>query len=308
MNDAANPRFHLALRPAAPAQMADALAEARDAGFDGIEFSLPSLNVVTGGRVLEAELNRLVTLLQSYTFTYSLHAPLSLNLMDTVHAEIHEAVAHACLDVAAAIGAKTLVVHPGWLTRHRLFTAHQELMQWEAQVLGDLAEAAGNCGVKVALENMPAVPESLTGDRTSYGLDPEMVANQVRTVGRPAMTCCLDVSHAAIAADYRGTDVYADIRAMAPDIGHIHLHDSFGVTPSLDVWMAEEAAAFGQGDVHLPLGWGNLDFTHLLDGLPVRPGTQVTLEIMPRFQRPDILADSLERAKRATAGLVPANA
>ncbi|MGE4528096.1 MAG: sugar phosphate isomerase/epimerase family protein, partial [Rhodospirillaceae bacterium] len=155
------------------------------------------------------------------------------------------------------------------------------------------------------LENMPTVTPKLVGDRFTYGNDPARIAAMVREIGHPALTCCLDVSHAAIAAATRGSDLASDIRAMAPDIGHLHLHDSFGLPPELFTWIPEENDSFGQGDLHLPLGWGNLDFAALLTGLAVRPDPILTLEIMPRHQRPDTLADCLARARQIAATLTP---
>jgi sugar phosphate isomerase/epimerase len=180
-------------------------------------------------------------------------------------------------------------------------------MRQEAIRLAKLAEEAEALGLRIALENMPDVSPRQTGGRISYGLDPAMVAAQVRSVGLGALTGCLDVSHAAIAADARGSDLAADIRAMSPTIGHIHMHDSFARAPGLFLWTTEEAATFGIGDTHLPPGWGTIDFETLFDGLRVRADTAITLEIMPRHIDREVLTESLNHARRAARGLMATN-
>ena len=43
-----------------------------------------------------------------------------------------------------------------------------------------------------------------------------------------------------------------------------------------------ERVAFGVGDLHLPFGWGDIPFETLLPGLPVLPGTVLTVELPER--------------------------
>ncbi len=296
------PRIHLALRPDSGAKLSHTLAEAKAVGFDGIELSLPSLNVVIGGQVRENACARLAREVAASGLTVSLHAPLSLNLMDEDNAGLHEAVARATVRIAAEVGAGVLVLHPGWLPPGPDLTVGQGPLRQEASRLTALAEEAERHGLIVALENMPEVSARQSDGRISHGIDPATVAAQIRAVGHPALTGCLDLSHAAIAATARGADLATDIHAMTPEIGHIHLHNSFAQPSGLFLWTADEAATFGIGDTHLPLDWGTLDFDGLLNGLPVRPGTAITLEIMPRHQDPEVLADSLARARSLIVG------
>ncbi|APH73578.1 hypothetical protein [Aquibium oceanicum] len=46
-------------------------------------------------------------------------------------------------------------------------------------------------------------------------------------------------------------------RALAPWGRHLHVHDSFGRQD--DIWMYThgERIAYGHGDLHLPVGWGD---------------------------------------------------
>ncbi len=57
--------------------------------------------------------------------------------------------------------------------------------------------------------------------------------------------------------------------------------------------------ALGIGDLHLPLGWGDLPFEALFDEIEVMPGTALIMEIGERFAAER--ADSLERARALAA-------
>jgi len=87
--------------------LAKTIAEVTDIGFDGMELALSSLGVVFGGRIISSELKQLIKITETSKAHFTLHAPLSLNFLDTDHIHSHIAVGHACIDVAEAIGACT---------------------------------------------------------------------------------------------------------------------------------------------------------------------------------------------------------
>jgi len=281
--------------------LANTIAEVTDTGFDGMELALSSLGVVFGGRIIASELRQLVKITETSNAHFTLHAPLSLNFLDADHIHSHIAVGRACIDVAEAIGATTVVLHPGWVHPSELAEHRTILMETECQHLHELAIYAKNRGTKIALENMPMLPKDKADKLTTYGLIPNDIAQQAKNIDLPSMTTCLDVSHAAIAATALSQNLQNQIHSMAPHIGHIHLHDSCAQPGNLLSWVPEDNLTFGYGDMHLPLGWGTLDFESLLKNLPVQKDTSITLEILDPLQMPASLQESLEKARQIAA-------
>jgi sugar phosphate isomerase/epimerase len=82
---------------------------------------------------------------------------------------------------------------------------------------------------------------------------------------------------------FRGMDYLDALRAFAPCVNHLHVHDSFG-RPSTEArfYSHAERIAFGMGDLHLPMGWGDIPWETILPELTFRPGTVMIVELPPR--------------------------
>ncbi len=83
---------------------------------------------------------------------------------------------------------------------------------------------------------------------------------------------------------------------MAPVAGHLHVHDSFGRPYSMTkFYHPAEATALGIGDLHLPIGWGDIPWEEIFSELTFLPDTMLVMEITgERFATEQ--ADSLARA------------
>jgi sugar phosphate isomerase/epimerase len=81
---------------------------------------------------------------------------------------------------------------------------------------------------------------------------------------------------------------------MAPVTGHLHVHDSFGLPYTKKTFYhAAEATALGIGDLHLPIGWGDIAWDEIFSELTFLPDTTLIMEIdSGRFldQQPACLA------------------
>src|SRR5690606_37637929 len=133
--------------------------------------------------------------------------------------------------------------------------------------LFELAEFARPYGVRIAFENI------FTTEPGQYRQTPAEVAETVKAVNHPNLVALIDFSHAYIESTYRGLDFREQLRAMAPVTGHLHVHDSFGrpmgFYKGFDV---QENTAMGMGDLHMPLGWGGIEWEDTVAELAVRPG------------------------------------
>ena len=67
---------------------------------------------------------------------------------------------------------------------------------------------------------------------------------------------------------------------MAPFSEHLHLHDSFGLLQTMPTYIKSEAVSYGLGDIHLPLGWGNIPFDEVFDKLELPKDTNLNFELL----------------------------
>jgi len=271
------------------------------AGADHVEINPTLLHMIAHGRP-RAEIVRCVTsALAGRSLGVTIHAPLSLNFMDDTHAPLHRAVGVASVEICAALGARRMVVHPGWVEGRRFRLERDRLMAMERDGLRDLAETAARAGVTLCLENMPPTAESPGGTLDNHGLDCRSVAAQIAAVGHPNLAATIDVSHAYIASRYLGLDMKAQLNALAPVTRHLHLHDSFGRVHSLPRPQRGELLAYGMGDLHLPLGWGDLPWQDMLADLPLPEEASMTIEINPLDATQEAITDSVAKARTFAA-------
>ncbi len=137
------------------------------------------------------------------------------------------------------------------------------------------------------------------------------MAETVRAVGHPHLVGLVDFSHAYIESTRLGIDWRAEVRALARVAGHLHVHDSFGRPYTMtEFYHPSEAVALGIGDLHLPLGWGDIPWENVFDEIEVLPGTTLILEIGERFgmERPESLARSRSLVARLNARFAAAAA
>ncbi|NIO00421.1 MAG: hypothetical protein GTO49_36790, partial [Anaerolineae bacterium] len=76
-------------------------------------------------------------------------------------------------------------------------------------------------------------------------------------------------------------DYLISVEEAAPWVRHIHINDNFGI---LDVGFEaqRDRLPYGEGDLHLPPGWGTIPFLEVFARLPDYEGDLV-LELKPRY-------------------------
>jgi len=244
------------------------LDEAAAAGFGYAELGGSGLGVVIGGKVQHARIAALRDSLAGCPLRLTLHSSWYAsgrtgNLLDAGSSAVQHQGLLADLEVAGAIGAEVLVYHAGVLPN--LYSDGDALtagMATERELIGDLADDAGARGVMIAVENR--APTSAVLTRRSYGMRLDLVAEQVREIDHPHVSMCLDVGHAYLASGYLRYDFLAAVRAVAPLVGHLHLHDNFGRMARLPDADPHELELLGEGDLHLPPGWGTIPLADVL--------------------------------------------
>jgi sugar phosphate isomerase/epimerase len=247
-------------------------------GVDTVELGLTSLDLIAGGRIIADRAERLTALTKQFPFRYTVHGLVSSNFMDPATCQYQLDAAKALIELCDQIDACVLVQHGGCLRADQIFD-RAEADARERTALLELAEFAKPYGVRVVLENI------FTTEPGQYRQTPAEIAQTVKAVNHPNLTALIDFSHAYIESTYRGLDFREQLRAMAPVAGHLHVHDSFGRPQGVyKPYHPQEATALGIGDLHMPLGWGDIDWDDIFSELSFLPETVLMMEVGPRYR------------------------
>ena len=262
-------------------------------GVDTVELGVTTLDVIAGGRIMRDRADRLVAMARSFDLRYTVHGLVSSNFMDPTTCRYQLDAAKALVELCDRLEARILVQHSGSLRADQIFD-RSEADSREREALLELADFAKPYGVRIALENI------FTTEPGQYRQTPAQVAETVKAVNHPNVVALIDFSHAYIESTYRGLNFREQIAAMAPVAGHLHLHDSFGRPQGFyKGFHPQENTAMGIGDLHMPLGWGDIEWESIFSELDFLPGTIAMMEIGARYRAEQ--PECLERARRLTA-------
>jgi sugar phosphate isomerase/epimerase len=265
-----------------------------DTGVDTVELGITSVDLIAGGRIIPERLERLLAVTGQFPFRYTLHGLVSSNFMDPDTLQFQMQAAKALVEVCDRLDARILVQHGGSLRADQL---HQRAQAntLEREALHELGEFARPYGVRIAFENI------FTTELGQYRQTPAEIAETVKAVNHPNVVALIDFSHAYIESTYKGLNFREQIAAMAPVAGHLHVHDSFGRPQAFyKAFHPQENTAMGIGDLHMPLGWGDIDWDSIFAELNFLPDTVMMMEIGRRYRSEQ--PASLVRAKQL-AGL-----
>lgn len=276
------------------------LREIADTGADACEIGIYGEEIIAGGRIIEDRTRRVEEIVRGYGFKkLSLHGQISSNFMDRQHLALQKKVVRAMLELCNRLGAGILVHHSG-AAQLAEGESGADLDLMEREALFEMAEVAKGYGVRIALENI------FTTESGQYRQTPSQVAETVRAVGHDNLVALIDFSHAYIESTFRQLDFREQLRAMAPVTGHLHVHDSFGLPYTMEKFFhAAEATALGIGDLHLPIGWGDIAWDEIFAELTFLPDTTLIMEIDAhrfRDQQPGCLERARQLASLVSAG------
>jgi sugar phosphate isomerase/epimerase len=277
------------------------LTTLKQAGCSHAELYAPALGVTIAGRDNTHRVAEVAEAVAASGLTPTLHAPIAVNLMDTIHLDLHKAVLASSIRFAAAMGAGIVVIHPGRVHPQADLAARDQLLTIEREAVLTLADLAGRHGIRIAMENLNPNRNMMAGTMTSYALDPVVLGAQITAINHPAVCGTLDFGHGWLAAGKLGFDYLAALRHFAPVVGHLHVTDNCGMPITMVDATDDEHVGYGMGDLHLPIGWGSVPYADALADLPIRPGTVATLEI--KASHGAALADSVAMATGFAARL-----
>jgi sugar phosphate isomerase/epimerase len=252
-----------------------ALEHLESLGCAYAELPLYSEEFIASGRILWRRVEAYRARCAAHGLRYTAHGPQCGNFMDEAHRVMHLATANAMIEISAAIGADVLVLHSGRIPPTDPKTLERLLGQ-ERKAMRTLGEAAAPLGVTLALENLYA-----EGDVTAVNVI--RLSKQIADIAHDNVVGALDFQHARIQTTIEGLDYAQSLATYAPYVRHLHVHDSFGRPKTARTHHPAEDVALGQGDLHLPLGWGDTPWETVAPMLRLRPGTTLILEVAERY-------------------------
>lgn len=273
-------------------------------GFTHVELSPHGVGVVCNGRLIPERMEELCGILAMFPFRYTVHGPNTMNLMDLERTETERSLFLASLEFTHAVKADILVYHSGRYIpeEHLLDTYYKDptpaemALMWKTEklLLQEMAKVAKYDGISIGLEN--ARPY-LNGSPYCYAERLDQLKKMVVEVNRENVGICLDVGHAYLAARYYNFDFLTSIASVLPSIKHVHLHDNCGRASTSYEKKQVEMVAVGRGDMHAPIGWGEVPVAKVLSALKHYRGV-ITLELRPRY-RP-YYQETLAKAREMT--------
>ena len=290
-------------RPDSLLGLAEDLEASKLAGADFVEVMPHDLGVILGGDLDSSRLLPVRELLLEADLAYTVHAPLEVNLMDLAARDIQRDVLDASLRFAGSIGAQVVVCHAGQRIASRdARYSYKEQLAAERRALQAAGETAGELGITIAVENYyPELP-LVRGAVYDYSVWPSELAEQIAWVDHPAVGLCLDVGHAALAANVFGFDYFKECNAAAPLVSHVHLHDNLMKTNLLGEPPVSEHPVYGLGDLHLPPGMGTIPLEDLFRRVNFPENPLCCVELSPDFYP---LAPQALRSARGIVGSTP---
>lgn len=214
-----------------------------DIGF--VELAPNIGPVLIGGKLNKQPLKAVKSILGSFPLGYTVHCPGMQNLRDINNLEMQHNIFKSSLDFTKEIGAQVYVAH---------FSKMSENLDVEKKFeegMYKMAEYAKDIGVVIGVENIEV-------ERV------QTVINLLRMVDMESMKMTLDFGHAFISSKLFGYDFLKTVELTKPYLKHMHIHDNMG-NPDEERMKnrpkpLKDRLTLGLGDLHLPIGWGEIPY------------------------------------------------
>jgi sugar phosphate isomerase/epimerase len=241
------------------------------AGFAYVQMDAPPASVLMDGWLCTRHAAALRDALATTDLAAILHAPSGLR----VGTADGDRAMDGLIDYGGEIGAAHIVYHALALPEE---PGTDDRLRFEARSLGRAGKRAEQLGLRIAVENLAPLfpgPETLSANpMTLRGL-----AHRLNSEG---IGVCLDLGHAHIAADIRGTTVDAFVEPALDAVTLFHAHDNFGARRgdgSGDALGVDPLRL----DLHLPPGRGTLPW-HAVGPAIAAHDAPVILEVHPPYR------------------------
>ena len=247
-------------------------------GAEAAELSALHDDLIAKYRILPGRLALLKSIIADRPLAYSVHAAIGLNFMVPANqVQAHMDVAKAYIELSAEAGAQNVVLHTGQYNGSITQLELERLYAQQRSCLNEIGDFAAQHGCLICVENVFYWNEEHTAT-------PRELARELEAINHPNICATFDFGHAALNLEDVGDRFVTEAAALTPHSKHLHLHDNFGIRNRTRCYTPNEEVAFGEGDLHLPLHWGDIPWDRLAD-LDYPEDPLFMIELNPQFWR-----------------------
>ena len=256
------------------------------------EIPLYELDVVSGKKIIKDELNLLNNIIKNSNLKFSIHGSMSVNLLDEDYLSDHIEVLRKEIEVCSALNVNILVTHFGHtpIEVSKNAQKYEDLIKIQKEEYFKMAEIAKKNGVTLCIENI------FPYTNLHFTALPSEVSKNINEINHPNARTTIDFSHAYINCNLRKKDLISELETMVPFTEHLHVHDSFGKFKKMYTYIFPEDITYGQGDIHLPLGWGDIPFKKIFSTLKLKKDIFFNFELTHRYKK--YYSQNVEKAKK----------
>lgn len=120
--------------------------------------------------------------------------------------------------------------------------------------------------------------------RYNYSSKIEDLVKQIQYIDHSNVGIAFDFGHAFLASKYYHFSFLDSVKLALPYLRHIHVHDCFGKPKISEEDIDINLIQFGIGDLHMPIGWGEIPYDKIFPLLGNYSGV-IILELKPRYKR-----------------------
>ncbi len=279
-------------------------------GISSLEISPCCFNIIRGCHLDHKALQALLDILSPFGFKYTLHAPNEVNLAEPTLHRYSLRILRECLEMALRLGTRLVVMHTGYILppksvlqqvywsgvknvtyREPCVELKEQALRLLIKGLRALHKDLEDYGVILALEN---------GDLgiTHLCRRVEEIERVIRETRSDYVKMTLDLAHLYISSKALDFDFLASVRRAIPMVVHIHLSDNYGVYHPA---FPDHNLVYGFGDLHLPIGWGNIPFGKVFEIVRSYYKGVLLIEVDPTYGRRGYI-DSVKALRKLIEG------
>ena len=223
------------LTPLEPRKISGVLQGYSDLGVEFVE--------VPGEISAASREGAIAHLLKSYSFEYSVHAPLDVDVLSTLRDDKQLKRLLESFKLAYRIEAEVVVLHPSTKSPNPRLEEFREAMS-------KLTKLAREYNLVLALENLQP------GDRTGRFYRVEELLDLLSPIEKSHSGIVLDTGHLYLSSKFLRFSFARSIRLALKRLVHVHLSDNYGRISRRE--RSELDPIRGIGDLHLPPGSGSV--------------------------------------------------